>query len=329
MRRREFISLLGGCAGSVWRPLAARAQQPAMPTIGILSDETSKPWASRMQAFRQGLGEAGFTEGKNVTIEYRWAEDRTDRLPALAADLVHHRVAAIVVGGVPSIRAAMAATTTIPILFETGVDPVAAGFVSSLNRPGGNVTGVANLSVELGPKRLELLHELVPSAARIVLLVDPTNGSVSEAETRSTQIAARQLGLELHVLQAVSERDFDSVFAALDNMNAGGLIIANTGLFNARSEQLGALSLRHAIPAIFQSRAFAASGGLMSYGTNIPEGFRQIGLYTGRILKGEKPTDLPVQQLTKLELVINLKTAKALGLRVPTTLLVQADDVIE
>ncbi|MFZ1920382.1 MAG: ABC transporter substrate-binding protein [Xanthobacteraceae bacterium] len=322
------MTLLGGSAVAVW-PLAARAQQPAVPTIGILSGETSKLWASRMQAFRQGLSEAGFTEGKDVTIEYRWADDYSDRLAELAADLVRNQVAAIIVGGVPSVRAAIAATRTIPILFQIGVDPVTAGFVSSLNRPGNNVTGVANLSVELGPKRLELLHELVPSAGIIALLADPTNSSVSEAEIRSTQVAARQLGLELPLLHASSEQDFDPVFAALDNMKAGGLIITNTGLFNARSKQLGALSLRHAIPAIFQSRAFAASGGLMSYGTNIPEGFRQIGLYTGRILKGAKPAELPVLQPTKFEFVINLKTAKALGLTVPPTLVALADEVIE
>jgi len=297
--------------------------------IGFLSTEFADNWADRVQAFHQGLRETGYIERRNVAIEYRWARDHDDRLPALAAELVGLRAAVIAVGGVPAARAARAATSTTPILFQIGVDPVAAGLVESLNHPGGNLTGASNLSVELGPKRLELLHELVPSARTIALLVDPTNGSVSEAETRNTQVAAQQLGLELHVVHASSEQDFDAVFAALDKMKAGGLIIANTGVFNAQGEQLGALSLRHAIPAIFQSRGFAAGGGLMSYGTSIPEGFRIIGVYAGRILNGEKPADLPVQQSTKVELIISLKTAKALGITVPLPLLGRADEVIE
>jgi len=327
MRRREFISLLGGAAAA-W-PLAARAQQQAMPVVGFLSSESADQWADRVHAFRQGLGETDYIEGRNVAIEYRWAQAHDDRLPALAAELVRLQAAVIAVGGMPAVRAARAATSTTPILFQIGVDPVAAGLIASLNHPGGNLTGASNLSVELGPKRLELLHELVPSARIVALLVDPANGSVSEAETRNTQLAAQQLGLELHVLHAISEQDFDAVFAALDKLKAGGLIIGNTGVFNARGEQLGALSLHHAIPAIFQSRGFAAGGGLMSYGTSIPEGFRLIGVYAGRILKGEKPTDLPVQQSTKVELIINLKTAKALGITVPLTLLGRADEVIE
>jgi len=300
-----------------------------MQVVGFLSRESADQWADRVHAFRQGLGETDYIEGRNVAIEYRWAQAHDDRLPALAAELVRLQAAVIAVGGMPAVRAARAATSTTPILFQIGVDPVAAGLIASLNHPGGNLTGASNLSVELGPKRLELLHELVPSARIVALLVDPANGSVSEAETRNTQLAAQQLGLELHVLPAISEQDFDAVFAALDKLKAGGLIIGNTGVFNARGEQLGALSLHHAIPAIFQSRGFAAGGGLMSYGTSIPEGFRLIGVYAGRILKGEKPTDLPVQQSTKVELIINLKTAKALGITVPLTLLGRADEVIE
>jgi len=326
MSRRQFIVLLGSAAA--WS-LSAHAQQAALPVIGFLSTEFADNWADRVQAFHQGLRETGYIERRNVAIEYRWARDHDDRLPALAAELVGLRAAVIAVGGVPAARAARAATSTTPILFQIGVDPVAAGLVESLNHPGGNLTGASNLSVELGPKRLELLHELVPSARTIALLVDPTNGSVSEAETRNTQVAAQQLGLELHVVHASSEQDFDAVFAALDKMKAGGLIIANTGVFNAQGEQLGALSLRHAIPAIFQSRGFAAGGGLMSYGTSIPEGFRIIGVYAGRILNGEKPADLPVQQSTKVELIISLKTAKALGITVPLPLLGRADEVIE
>ncbi len=326
MRRREFIALLGS-ATALW-PLTARAQKQQTPTIGILSGETPELWATRMQAFRDGLGQTGFAVGQNVAIEYRWAEDHVDRLPALAADLVRHRVAAIVLGGVPAMRAAMSATMTIPILFETGVDPVTAGFVASLNRPGGNVTGVANLSVELGFKRLELLRQIVPTAHAVGLLVDPTNDSLLAEVTQMRTVAA-QLGLVLHVLNASTERDFDAVFDSLNQLKAGGLVIANTGFFNARAAALGALTLRHAIPAIFQTPQFAAAGGLASYSTSILEGFRLLGVYAGRILKGQKAAELPVQQPTKFEFIINLKTAKTLGLTVPPTLLAIADEVIE
>ena len=329
MRRRDFLAALGGAAAApvVW-PLAARAQELQTPTIGILSGETPELWATRMQAFRDGLGQTGFVVGQNVAIEYRWAEDHVDRLPALAADLVRHRVTAIVLGGVPAMRAAMAATTTIPILFQTGVDPVIAGFVASLNRPGDNATGFANLSVELGFKRLELLHQIVPTAHAVGLLVDPTNDSLL-AEVTQMRTAAAQLGLALHVLNASTERDFDAVFDSLNQLKAGGLVIANTGFFNAHAAALGALTLRHAIPAIFQTRQFAAAGGLASYSTSILEGFRLLGVYAGRILKGAKPADLPVEQPTKFELVINLKTAKTLGITFPPTFLATADDVIE
>lgn len=326
MRRRELIMLVGGAA-TTW-PLAAAAQKLQTPTIGILSGETPDLWSTRMQAFREGLGQTGFAVGQNVAIEYRWAEDHVDRLPALAADLVRHRVAAIVLGGVPAMRAAMAATTTIPILFETGVDPVTAGFVASLNRPGGNATGVANLSVELGFKRLELLHRIVPTAHVVGLLVDPTNDLLLAAVTQM-QTAAAKLGLALHVLNASTEGDFDAVFDSLNQLKAGGLVIANTGFFNARAAALGALTLRHAIPAIFQTPQFAAAGGLASYSTSFLEGFRLLGVYAGRILKGEKAAELPVQQPTKTELIINMATAKTLGIDVPLSLQVAADEVIE
>ncbi len=321
------MALIGGVAAS-W-PLAARAQQTPIPVVGFLGSESADKWADRVHAFRQGLAESGYVEGRNVTIDYRWAEAQYDRLPALVTELVRLPAAVIAVGGVPEVRAAKAATSTTPIVFQIGVDPVAAGLVGSLSHPGGNLTGASNLSIALGQKRLELLHEAVPSARIVALLVDPTNGSVSEIESRSTQVAAQQLGLELHVLHATSERDFDAVFAALDKLKAAGLVIGNTGIFNARAAQLGALSLRHAIPAIFQSRGFAASGGLMSYGTSIPSGFRIIGVYAGRILRGEHPADLPVQESTEVELIINLKTAKALGITVPLPLLGRADEVIE
>ena len=324
MKRRGFISLLGGAAA--W-PLTARAQQP-MPVVGFLSPESADEWTERVHWFRQGLAQIGYVEGRNVAIEYRWAEGQNDRLPGLATELVRLPAAVIAVGGVPALRAARAATNSTPIVFQIGVDPVDAGFVASLSHPGGNLTGATNLSIALGPKRLELLHDTIPSARIVALLVDPTN-SVSETETRNTQVAAERLGLEFHALHATSEQGFDAVFAALDELKAGGLIIGNTGVFNARAAQLGALSLRHAIPAIFQTRGFAAGGGLMSYGTSFPEGFRIIGGYTGRILKGEKPADLPVQQSTKVELIINLKTANALGLTIPLSLLGRADEVIE
>src|SRR5215472_13824073 len=325
MRRRDFITLLGG-ATAAW-PMVARAQQPAMPVIGYIG---SGPEAdvNRLRAFRQGLQESGYREGENVVIEYRWADDHYERLPSLAANLIQHQVALIFAGGIPAALSAKAATKSIPIVFSVAGDPVELGLVASLNRPDGNLTGVSSLSVELGSKRLELLHELIPTASLIGLLVNPSNPN-AEILSRDAQTAAGILGLQFQVLRATSEQDFDAVFESLARFRAGGLVISNAGLFNRRSEQLGALSTRHAVPTIFQFREFAAAGGLMSYGGSSVEGYDRLGSYAGRILKGEKAADLPVQQTTKIELVINFKTAKALGLTVPPSLLARADEVIE
>jgi putative ABC transport system substrate-binding protein len=326
MKRREFITLLGGAAA--W-PLAARAQQPKMPVIGYLSSAFPDRDGGRLRSFRQGLNETGYVEGQNVAIEYRWAEEQNDRLPTLAADLVSRQVSVIAMAGqVLGAFAAKAATKTIPIVFLTGGDPVALGLVSSLNRPGGNLTGVTTLSAELEPKRLELLHDLVPKATTIGALVNQTN-PIAETQSRELQAAARALGLKLQILNVSTERDFDSVFARLVELQASGLVIGTDGLFISQSEHLAALTMRHAVPAIFQFRTFAAAGGLMSYGGSLADMYRQSGVYTGRILKGEKPGDLPVQQVTRVELIINLKSAKELRLDVPATLLARADEVIE
>jgi putative ABC transport system substrate-binding protein len=327
MRRREFITLLGGAAAA-W-PLAARAQQPAMPVIGFLGSASPDLYVGRTRAFHQGLSETGYFEGRNVAIEYRWAEGRNDRLPALADDLVRRQVSVIAcISGVPAALAAKAATTTIPVVFQSGVDPVEVGLIASLNRPGGNVTGVTTLSVELVAKRLELLHEMVPTAAVIGALINPTSPVVGSL-TRDLQAATATLGLTLHVLHASSERDFDTAFATLLQLRAGALVIVTDALFISRSEQLAALTVRHRVPAIFQYHEFVSAGGLMSYAGSGTEPSRRVGVYTGRILKGEKPADLPVQQESKVELIINLKTAKALGITVPLPLLGRADEVIE
>jgi putative tryptophan/tyrosine transport system substrate-binding protein len=327
LKRREFIALLGG-ASAAW-PLAARAQQQVLPVIGYLNSASPVTFAGSLTAFRKGLSETGYAEGRNVAIEFRWAGDHYDRLPGLAADLVRRQVTVIAAtGSTPAPLAAKAATTTIPIVFYVGVDPVEVGLVASLNRPGGNLTGVTSLNVEVGPKRLELLHELVPAATIFALLVNPTNPN-AETYSRDLQTAAHSLGLQLHVLRTSTERDFDAVFATLVQLRAGALLIAPDGFFVGHSEQLAAWTLRLALPAIYQYREFAAAGGLISYGTSVLETYRQVGIYTGRILNGEKPTNLPVQQSTKFELIINLKTAKALGLTVPNGLLVAADELIE
>jgi putative tryptophan/tyrosine transport system substrate-binding protein len=328
IRRREIIATLGSAAVA-W-PLAARAQQPAIPVIGFLGAESPDLVVSRLRAFRQGLSETDAVEGHNVAIEYRWAEGHNDRLPTLAADLVSRQVTVIALpGSTPAALAAKAATTTIPIVFGVAVDPVAVGLVPSLARPGGNLTGVTTLNLEVVPKRVELLHELIPTASAIALLVNPTSPALAETSTRDAQAAARTLGLELHVLHASTERDFNAVFATLVQRPAGGLVIAPDAFFNSHMQQLAALALRHAVPALYQFREFAAAGGLMSYGGDITDTYHQAGIYSGRILKGEKPAELPVQQSAKVELIINLKTAKALGLTVPTALLVRADEVIE
>jgi ABC-type uncharacterized transport system substrate-binding protein len=326
MRRRAFLTLLA--AGAAW-PLAARAQQARMPVIGVLGATSAHGYAAQLAAFRRGLAEAGFVEGRDVAIEYRWAEDQYERLPELAAELVRRQVAVIAtIGGNAASMAAKAATRTIPIVFHGSVDPVEAGFVASLNRPGGNLTGVVTLNIDTGQKRVELIHELVPTASAIGLILNPTN-AVAEAQTKDLQAAARTLGLKLHVLQASTEAEFEPAFAALMQLRAGGLVIGTDGFLVSRSEQLAALTLRHALPAIFQYRPFVEAGGLMSYGGSVTDSYRLSGIYTGRILKGEKPADLPVQQATKVELIINLKTAKALGLTVPLPLLGRADEVIE
>jgi putative ABC transport system substrate-binding protein len=328
MRRRELITLLSGAA-AVW-PLAARAQQPVMPVVGFLNATSPQRYPRPLSAFLKGLNEAGYVDGRNVTIQYRWAEGHNDRLPAMAADLVHSQVAVIAATSTPAALAAKAATTTIPIVFEIGSDPIRLGLVASLSRPGGNVTGAASLAVEvIAAKGLELLHELIPAARVVGLLVNPTDPTVAEPQEREVLSAARTLGLEVHVLNAGAERDFDGVFAKLIDLRAAGLMISADILFTSYSEQLAALTVRHAVPTVYAWREFAAAGGLLSYGSDITESYRLAGIYTGRVLKGEKPADLPVQQATKVALYINLKTARALGLTIPLPLLGRADEVFE
>jgi putative ABC transport system substrate-binding protein len=325
LRRRRFITLVAGAAA--W-PLAGRAQQATMPVIGLLGSATAREWAQSVAAFHRGLSETGFAEGRDVSIEYRWAENQYDRLPSLAAELSYRQVSVIAAFTTPSAIAAKAATAIIPIVFTTIADPVQMGLVASLNRPGGNLTGVTFLNVEIVPKMLELLHEVVPRATTIAALVNPTNPN-ADTWSASLQAAARTLGLDLHVLKVSTDGDIDRAFSSLIPLRIGGLVIVNDVFIITREERLAVLALRHKVPTIFQTRASVLAGGLMSYAGSASEAYRQAGVYTGRVLKGEKPADLPVQQATKVEFFINLKTAKALGISVPLPLSGRADEIIE
>jgi putative tryptophan/tyrosine transport system substrate-binding protein len=327
MKRREFIALLGGAAAA-W-PVAAWAQQAATPLVGFLGTASPDVYTFRLNAFREGLKRTGYVENENVNIEFRWAEGNIDQLPELARQLAHRQVSVIVAAGTASALAARATTTSIPIVFGIAADPIAIGLVSSLNRPGGNLTGVTSLNAEVGPKRLELLHELRPAATTMALLVNPASPALADPISRMLQGAAQSFGLRLLVLHASDTRDFDTVFSTLNQLHADALVIGADNYFTAHSKQLAALTVRHKLPGIYQFRQFAEAGGLMSYGSSESEYYRLIGFYAGRILKGEKPADLPVQQSTKIELVINLKTAKALDLTIPQSLLARADEVIE
>jgi ABC-type uncharacterized transport system substrate-binding protein len=326
MQRREFITLVGGTLAS-W-PLAARAQQRAMPVIGFLNGSSPAGYARMVDAFRQGLKETGYIEGQNVAIEYRWAEGHYDRLPAMATDLIHRQVAVLAATSTPAALVAKAATKTTPIVFTTGGDPQELGLVASWNRPGGNVTGASELSREVVPKRLELAHQLIPTATNIGLLINPKNPS-AETVTRTLQAAAVALGLQFIVLHASTEAEIDQAFTTFRQTRAGVLIVGSDTFFAGSAQQIGALSIRHSVPTIFQYREFAAAGGLAGYGGSIIDAYRLAGGYAGRILNGEKPGDLPVQQSNKVDLIINLKTAKALGITVPDRLLATADEVIE
>jgi putative tryptophan/tyrosine transport system substrate-binding protein len=326
MRRREFITLLGSAAAT-W-PLAVRAQQP-MLVIGFLNPASAGPWTHLVAAFRGGLGELGYVEGQNVAIEFRWADGQYDQLPAMAAELVRRKVAVLVsTGGVAPVLAAKAATSTIPIVFTVGTDPVKLGVVASLNRPGGNATGVNLFTAVVDTKRLGLLHDLVPVATSIAAIVNPNNPP-AESQTKSIQEAAHAVGWQAHMLRASTERELDAAFARLAQLHAGAVMVAADPFFLSRRDYIVALAARHAIPAIYEQREYAAAGGLASYGADFRDSYRQAGIYTGRILKGEKPADLPVMQSTKFEFVINLKTAKSLGLVVPNSMQLLADEVIE
>jgi ABC-type uncharacterized transport system substrate-binding protein len=327
LRRREFITLLGGAAA--W-PLAARAQQPAMPVVGFIGPGSLDTYVRYLAAFRKGLNESGFVEGQNVTIEYRWAEGQYDRMPELAAELVRRQVAVIAVpGSPPGARAAQAATSTIPIVFGVGEDPVKLGLVASLGRPGGNLTGINFFSAELVAKRLELLRELVPGAVRVAVLVNPADAIRVESVLSDVQAAASAIGLQTQVFNASTSREIDTAFTALVRERADAVFVGPDAFFNARRVQLSNLAARHMIPAIYASREYADAGGLMSYGTSLADMHRQVGAYTGRVLRGAKPADLPVVQSSKFELVINLQTARLLGLDVPPSLIGRADEVIE
>jgi len=326
MKRREFITLLG-CATAAW-PFAARAQQTAKSVIGLLNQESAEFAAHLVSGFHKGLSETGFSENKNLEIEYRWADGQYGRLPQLAADLVNRKVLVIAAAYLPAALAAKAATSTIPIVFISGVDPVAAGLVDSLRRPGGNLTGLSNFNTSLTAKRLELLHEIVPRASTIAVLVNPKSPA-SQTIDAGAEAAAQALGLQLEVLAASSEGEIDAAFATIGQRRVGALLVAGDAYFNIRRAQLTALAARHRLPAIYERRDIAMAGGLMSYGVNNFDMYRRAGIYTGQILNGAKPADLPVQQATKVELVINLKTARSLGLELPTSVLLSADEVIE
>jgi putative tryptophan/tyrosine transport system substrate-binding protein len=327
LRRREFITLLGGAAA--W-PFAARAQQPAkLPTVGYLYVASPEAHASRLAAFRKGLSETGYVEGRDVTIEYRWAHNEPARLPGLVADLVNRPVTVIAAGDLPSALAAKAASTIVPIVFETAADPVQVGLVASLNRPAANITGVTNTGGEIGAKRLGLLHELLPGASRFAVLVNPNNPFIAEAWIKDTQAAAAAIGLQLNILRASTHREIDAAFTSIAQKRIDALVVMPDNLFGTRRVQFATQAARHAVPAIYSNREYAEVGGLMSYGPNSIDAYRQFGVYVGRILKGEKPANMPVLQPTKFEFVINLQTARSLGLTVPSTLLALADEVIE
>jgi putative ABC transport system substrate-binding protein len=326
MRRREFIAGLGSAA--LW-PRVAQAQQPVIPIVGFLNVQSARDSKRQLAAFLDGLAEADYVDGRNVKIEYRWAENHSDRLPALVADLVEKKATVIAATTTPAALAAKASKTRIPIVFETGFDPIQLGLVTSLNKPGENITGITQLNALVTPKRLELLHELVPKANVVGLLVNPANPTLSETETNGAMSAAHSFSITLHVLNASNEGDFEGIFAKLTELGAGGLVVGADPFFTSRSARLGELAARHAVPAIFENRSFAEAGGLASYGGNLIESYRLTGVYVARILKGEKPADLPVQQGTKLELFINEKSARALGITVPLPLSGRADEVLE